>query len=261
MSTLKSVTTIREDIIPIAGRNLDKHRVNYTEYDEQGREVKVINYDHMDEEDDFVEYVFNAEGEKAEEIYAQGGEVLERKFFFYDKANRVSSERKEYLEGNADTIEFEYDDEGKMASEGELIDELFDKLELLSYYHQNYPKSLGKEWVLKEFIPILNSFDISVKDKLRTVSQHISSQIKNVMQSKPQANVFVTGGGAYNTFLINTLKLNSDFNIIIPEREIIDFKEALIFAFLGVLRMRGEINCLQSVTGAKKDNCGGYITL
>jgi len=148
-----------------------------------------------------------------------------------------------------------------MASEGELNDELFNKLELLSYYHQNYPKSLGKEWVLKEFIPIQNSFDISVKDKLRTVSQHISSQIKNVMQSKPQANVFVTGGGAYNTFLINTLKLNSDFNIIIPEREIIDFKEALIFAFLGVLRMRGEINCLQSVTGAKKDNCGGYITL
>jgi len=154
-----------------------------------------------------------------------------------------------------------YDDEGKMASEGELNDELFDNLELLSYYHQNYPKSLGKEWVLKEFIPILNSFDISIKDKLRTVSQHISSQIKNVMQSKPHANVFVTGGGAYNTFLINTLKLNSDFKIIIPEREIIDFKEALIFAFLGVLRIRGEINCLKSVTGAKKDNCGGYITL
>ena len=114
MSTLKSITTIREDIIPIAGRNLESHRVNYTEYDEQGRELKVINYDHMDEEDDFVEYSYNAEGKKSKEIYAQGGEVLESKYFFYDEANRMSSERKEYLEGNADTIELEYDDEGKM---------------------------------------------------------------------------------------------------------------------------------------------------
>ena len=153
-----------------------------------------------------------------------------------------------------------YDDKGKMASEGQLNEELFNKLELLSYYHQNYPKSLGKEWVLKEFIPILNSFNISIKDKLRTVSQHISSQLKNALLSKPGAKVFVTGGAAYNTFLINTLKLNSDYNIIIPEREIIDFKEALIFAFLGVLRMRGEVNCLQSVTGASRDSCGGFIT-
>ena len=114
MSTLKSITTIREDIIPIAGRNLDSHRVNYTEYDEQGREIKVINYDHMDEEDDFLQYQYNAEGKKSKEVYAQGGEVLETKYFFYDEANRISSERKEYLEGNADTIELEYDEDGKM---------------------------------------------------------------------------------------------------------------------------------------------------
>lgn len=114
MSTIKSITTIREDIIPVAGRNLEAHRVNYTEYDEQGRELKVINYDHMDEEDDFLEYHYNAEGKKSKEIYAQGGEVLESKYFFYDEANRISSERKEYLEGNADTIEFEYDEDGKM---------------------------------------------------------------------------------------------------------------------------------------------------
>jgi hypothetical protein len=114
MSTIKSITTIREDIIPIAGRNLDTHRVNYTEYDEHGRELKVINYDHLDEEDDCIEYRYNAEGLKSAEIYAQGGEVLESKYFFYDEAKKISSERKEYLEGNADTIEFEYDEDGKM---------------------------------------------------------------------------------------------------------------------------------------------------
>ena len=123
MSTLKSITTIREDIIPIAGRNLDTHRVNYTEYDEQGRELKVINYDHMDEEDDFVEYRYNTDGTKSAEIYAQGGEVLESKYFFYDSANRIISERKEYLEGNIDTIELEYDESGKMITRRLIDDE------------------------------------------------------------------------------------------------------------------------------------------
>lgn len=114
MSTIKSITTIREDIIPIAGRNLDKHRVQYTEYDEKGRELKVINYDHMDQEDDFLEYRYDAEGRKIAELYAQGGEVLESKYFFYDEANRLSTERKEYLEGNTDTTEIEYDENGNM---------------------------------------------------------------------------------------------------------------------------------------------------
>ena len=123
MSTLKSITTIREDIIPIAGRNRDSHRVNYTEYDEQGREIKVINYDHMDEEDDFLEYQYNLEGNKSKEVYVQGGEVLESKYFFYDEGNRISSERKEYLEGNADTIEFDYDEDGKMIGRRLIDDE------------------------------------------------------------------------------------------------------------------------------------------
>jgi hypothetical protein len=123
MSTIKSITTIREDIIPIAGRNLEPHRVQYTEYDEKGRELKVINYDHMDEEDDFVETRYDAEGRKSAELYAQGGEVLESKYFFYDEKNRLFSERKEYLEGNADTIEVEYDDAGKMIKRRLIDDE------------------------------------------------------------------------------------------------------------------------------------------
>lgn len=126
MSTIKSITTIRKDAILVAGRNLDAHKVQYIEYDEKGRELKVINYDHMGDEDDFVEYRYDAEGKKIAEIYAQGGEVLESKYFFYDEANRISSSRKEYLEGNADTIEYEYDENGNMVvrrlidDEGEL---------------------------------------------------------------------------------------------------------------------------------------------
>ena len=134
-------------------------------------------------------------------------------------------------------------------------------LEQLPFYHKISPKSLGKEWVLAEFLPIINNFNISIADKLRTITEHISSQIKKTIVSKHDIKVLLTGGGVFNTFLINTLKINSNLNFVIPEKEIIDFKEALIFAFLGVLRMRGEVNCLKSVTGAKKDNCGGSIHL
>ncbi len=150
-----------------------------------------------------------------------------------------------------------YDDGGRFAREGNLNEELFNQLQQLSYYQQNFPKSLGKEWVLTHIIPILNDFNISINDKLRTFAEHISSQIINAINSNQSNKVLLTGGGTYNTFLINCLKKNSNHNYIIPEREIIDFKEALIFAFLGVLRLRGEINCLKSVTGAKKDSCGG----
>ena len=122
MSTIKSITAIREDAIPVAGRNLDPHRVQYTEYDEQGRELKLINYDHLDQEDDCVENRYDADGKKIAESYAQGGEVLESKQFFYDEANRIISARKEYLEGNADTIEYEYDGVGNMIVR-RLIDE------------------------------------------------------------------------------------------------------------------------------------------
>ena len=123
MSTLKSITTYREDLLPVAGRNLDIHRVQYTEFDEQGRELKVINYDHLDQEDDFVESSYDASGKKVAEVYAQGGEVLESKYFFYDEAGRISTERKEYLEGNSDTIELEYDDKGLMTVRRVIDDE------------------------------------------------------------------------------------------------------------------------------------------
>ena len=71
--------------------------------------------------------------------------------------------------------------------------------------------------------------------------------------------MLVTGGGVLNTFLLNGIIKKCNAVIIIPEKEIIEFKEAIIFAFLGVLRIRREINCLKSVTGARSNSCGGAI--
>jgi 1,6-anhydro-N-acetylmuramate kinase len=62
-------------------------------------------------------------------------------------------------------------------------------------------------------------------------------------------------------FLIERISVHTNTQLIIPNRVLIEFKEALVFAFLGVLRYRNEVNCLASVTGAPKNNCGGQIFL
>ena len=116
---------------------------------------------------------------------------------------------------------------------------------------------MGREWVEKYFLPVMNSFDISEIDKLRTIYENISQQIStHVLKNK---KLLITGGGAHNNFLVELIQEHTNTKIVIPSPEIINYKEALIFAFLGVLKIRGEINCLSSVTGASKDSINGII--
>jgi len=138
-------------------------------------------------------------------------------------------------------------------------EQLLEELNELKYYQKPPPKSLGREWLEKEFIPILDKYTISIEDKIRTIYEHIAGQINQPIQSLNKGKILVTGGGAHNIFLIERLVKNTKHQIITPETQIIDFKEAIIFAFLGVLRLRDEVNCLASVTGAKKDNSGGSM--
>jgi anhydro-N-acetylmuramic acid kinase len=157
-------------------------------------------------------------------------------------------------------LQIDFDRNGDIASTGNINDKLLQNLNEIEYYKKLYPKSLGKEWLDREFMPIINSYELSVGDLLRTICEHISEQIANVIDKK-NASVFVTGGGAYNNFLIKRLRQKSTATVIIPDDNLIQFKEALIFAFLGVLRLENEYNCLKSVTGAKKDCFGGIIHL
>ena len=114
--------------------------------------------------------------------------------------------------------------------------------------------------ILKDNVfTIIETKKLKVQDVLRTFIEHIAIQIGNVLKNRPLGNLFITGGGAYNTFLISRIKANLFHNIVIPELEIINFKEALIFGFLGVLKLRNEPNCLQSVTGANQDHSSGKI--
>jgi anhydro-N-acetylmuramic acid kinase len=160
----------------------------------------------------------------------------------------------------AEKLGLPYDDEGKLAESGNFNEELFKELNQLAFYSESYPKSLGKEYVNQILFPILQSYNLTAQDVLRTFTEHIAFQIaQNVCQN---SNVLVTGGGAYNSFLIRNLQKNKPtVNWIVPEDNVIQFKEALLFAFLGVLKLRNEVNVLASVTGALHDHSSGKIWL
>ena len=154
-----------------------------------------------------------------------------------------------------------FDKDGLIAAQGQISEPLLEALSALPYYSLGTPKSLGKEWVLREFLPVVDCYEISISDKLRTVSEHIAIQISKVVNKAPSGNILVTGGGALNQFLVTRIENLSNFRIVIPDAETINFKEALIFAFLGFLRFQGKINVLKSVTGSKRDHSGGSIFL
>ena len=158
----------------------------------------------------------------------------------------------------------EYDDKGMMASKGAVHEELLSALDQLPFYNQEQPKSLGYEFVADLVLPIIERFPISTEDILRTFVEHaarqIASVINNVVENREKNNrVLVTGGGAFNTFMIKRISSLTESEIVIPSTEIIEFKEAIIFAFLGVLKDMGEVNCLKSVTGAYRDHSSGVI--
>ena len=155
-------------------------------------------------------------------------------------------------------IDLKYDHKGKIALSGKLNIELFNCLQSLDYYKQVSPKSLGVEWVNQIIFPIINSFlEIPLEDLLNTFSKHFASQIADNIKST--GKILITGGGAYNDYLIQNIKDLTGSEIIIPNSEIIEYKEALIFGFLGVLKDLNINNCYSSVTGAIKDHSSGNI--
>ena len=154
-------------------------------------------------------------------------------------------------------IGLEMDRDGVIASRGKVEPVLLEQLNALDYYARPWPKSLGREWVEQKVFPLLNSCGLPLEDILRTYYEHCAVQLSRV--TEPGRSLLVTGGGAYNKFLIERMRALSGCNIVIPEPALVEYKEALIFAFLGVLYMLDEPSCLQSVTGASKDNIGGML--
>ena len=152
----------------------------------------------------------------------------------------------------------DYDTDGKLAMQGMCNNDLLEQLNSLPFYRQPHPKSLGREWVEAEFLPIIEKYDhLSTKDILATAARHAAMQIAQAAASAK--NVLATGGGVRNPFLLNLLKQQLQNKLIVPDETTIDFKEALVFAFMGLLRILGDDNTLETATGARKRVSGGAV--
>lgn len=155
----------------------------------------------------------------------------------------------------------DYDPEGSLGRSGKTNSTLLKQLNALPYYAQSGPKSLGAEWVDEYIRPLIHAADLPLNDALRSFYAHVVEQIHNSIPHTFGERLLVTGGGAHNTFLMELLteKFKGSPALIIPDKATIDFKEALVFAFLGLLRMHGHTNCLATVSGCKYDHTGGAV--
>lgn len=156
----------------------------------------------------------------------------------------------------AEVLGEEFDRDGALARSGELNFFLLDLLNNLPYYQQEAPKSLGTEWLENEFYPLVK-FDKEIENNLCTVVEHEAIQIAQVLNDNAIVSCMITGGGVFNKYLIDRIKHYFSGEVRIPSEEIVSFKEALIFAYLGYLYLQDKPNCLASVTGASHDVCGG----
>jgi anhydro-N-acetylmuramic acid kinase len=164
----------------------------------------------------------------------------------------------------------EYDENGASAAAGTAHPVLLERLNALEYYRQPWPKSLANDFGTGVVHPLIKEFDLSVQDALCTVTTHIAQQVGSAVgltQSQtgrmPAAGrLLVAGGGALNGYLVARIRehLTPVFaELVVPGRDLINFKEAIIMALIGVLRWREEYNVLASVTGAKRNSIGGAV--
>jgi len=184
---------------------------------------------------------------------------------FQHKKNRIAFDNcpvNTVLNYYAQLLGKPYDNNGNFAKAGNLNTKLLRELNQLDYYKKKTPKSLGIEWVNSTIFPLLNTYSINPKDVLHTFSIHVATIIANDLntyKSQPNFKLLITGGGAYNNFLIEKITELTDIIITIPDPKTIEFKEALIFGLLGVLKLNNNINTLSSVTGATNNHSAGNV--
>jgi anhydro-N-acetylmuramic acid kinase len=162
-----------------------------------------------------------------------------------------------------------FDDGGQIAASGTINQALLEKLNALDYYKMPYPQSLANDFGTDIVYPIIKNSGIEIKDALRTYVEHIVLQISdaistlvNFKQQPSNLKLLATGGGALNTFLVRQLSNHlqeQNIEVVVPDIKLVNFKEALIMAFIGVLRWRQEYNVLPSVTGASRASIGGAL--
>lgn len=153
-----------------------------------------------------------------------------------------------------------FDKDGKFAASGKINKELLKKLNTLPYYKIKGSRSLGFEDYEKQLLPFLRT-KTTTNDLLATFTEHIAQQIAHILNVNKLQTVLITGGGTFNTHLIALIKQKTKCKVVIPTKTIVNFKEAIIFAFLGYLRLHHKTNTLKTVTGASRNSIGGAVYL
>jgi Predicted molecular chaperone distantly related to HSP70-fold metalloproteases len=159
----------------------------------------------------------------------------------------------------ASKIGFSFDKDGEISRSGKTIIEDLMRLNQHDYYKITGPKSLGREFFEQVQKPLIEASQNKIEDLLCTFTEHIAQQIANTTENIEQTKMLITGGGAYNQYLLERIKHHTKHNVVVPQKNIIDYKEALIFAFLGLLKLENRTNVLASVTGAPRDSSSGKI--
>jgi anhydro-N-acetylmuramic acid kinase len=169
------------------------------------------------------------------------------------------------LNRTARDLNLDYDKDGEIAAKGAINYTLLEALNQIDYYNKPFPKSLNRDWINNELWQIVKDGDkLTPEDKMKTFVDHIGYQIANSIDYLSQKNssgkkVLITGGGAFNTTLIDHLKTHSEADFIIPDEKLVKYKESLIFALMGVLRVENQINIFKTYTGAKSDSISGSL--
>ena len=148
-----------------------------------------------------------------------------------------------------------FDDKGAIGSMGSFQQELFDEWSAHQFFKERFPKSLANAWVRDHFL----IKDSNPPDTLNTFYEFISDQISSSLNGFNARQILVTGGGAYNSYLIKKIRDKTTGDLVLPDQEIMDFKEALVFGFLAILRAHNIDNVMASCTGARKNSCTGVV--
>lgn len=158
-----------------------------------------------------------------------------------------------------------YDNDGLIASKGTINYDLLQALNNIPFFNQKPPKSLNRDWINQDFWPVVRNFnDINPNDKMKTLVDHIAFQIAQGIHQFDNQNglnkkVLLSGGSALNPVLVDHIQTHTEAKIIVPEKQIIEYKESLIFALLGILRVHNMTNILGSATGSNINAVGGAL--
>lgn len=172
------------------------------------------------------------------------------------------------LNGLAEEMELPYDEDGRISASGTVSQTLLDEMNSSWYFEKDYPKSLNGGWLMKMIMPTVKRTALPTRDKLTTACEHIAMQIarevdriyrREVVNRANGHKMLVTGGGAFNHYLIERIRHHCPISIEVPDVELVKFKEAIVMGLLGVLRVENRVNCLAQVTGASRDTIGGII--